>query len=73
MMNEMASASGDVTKAAARMHELAKMEDPPLRVALGSDAFGLVKGKLEKYTVEVRETMCMLYDRSSLLTGCWFE
>lgn len=52
--NEIHSINGDVSKAAMRMYELGKMEDPPLRVLLGSDAVGAMKAKLETYASEVR-------------------
>ncbi|BFZ55456.1 hypothetical protein PYCC9005_002497 [Savitreella phatthalungensis] len=40
---------GDSTKAAKCMYELAVMEKPPLRCALGPDAYDGVKRKLESY------------------------
>lgn len=50
---EIYSINGDVSKAAARIYELGKMEDPPLRVSLGSDAVDALMAKLVKYTSEV--------------------
>jgi hypothetical protein len=40
---------GDPKKAAKAMYEFAIMEDPPLRVAVGVDAYEGVMGKLEEY------------------------
>jgi hypothetical protein len=43
---------GDPTKASKALYELAVMENPPLRVALGSDAYQVVMKKLEEYQLE---------------------
>lgn len=40
---------GDPPKTGRAIHELARMEDPPLRIVLGSDAFGRMQTKLEQY------------------------
>lgn len=40
---------GDPPKAGRAMYELAMMKDPPLRIVLGSDAFGRMATKLEQY------------------------
>jgi len=40
---------GDPPKAGRAMYDLARMEDPPLRIVLGSDAFGRMQTKLEQY------------------------
>ncbi|MDC3961833.1 oxidoreductase [Polyangium jinanense] len=44
---------GDPDKAARLMLELADMEDPPLRVAFGADAFKTIKQKLEAQLAEL--------------------
>lgn len=71
--NEVWSINGDVSKAGARIYELAKMEDPPLRVVLGSDAVGLMKDKLEKYTSEVRNRGLFYSWSLSQLSSCRFR
>ena len=40
---------GDPIKAAQIMYKLASEEDPPLRIALGSDSFEGIKSKLAEY------------------------
>lgn len=40
---------GDPPKAAKAMWEVAKMDNPPLRVVLGSDAYDMVQTKLKEY------------------------
>ncbi|CAK3980428.1 NAD(P)-binding protein [Lecanosticta acicola] len=42
--------AGDPPKAARAMWELAKMDDPPLRVVLGSDAYKAINGKIKEYS-----------------------
>ena len=41
--------AGDPAKGARAMWEIASIEDPPLRTAIGSDAYTLMMGKLETY------------------------
>ena len=41
--------AGDPPKGARAMWEVAKMEDPPLRVALGSDSYQVVMDKIKEY------------------------
>lgn len=41
--------TGDPKKAAKAMYQLAVMEDPPLRVVLGSDAYAAIQTKLKTY------------------------
>lgn len=40
---------GDVNKAAKAMYKFAVMDDPPLRVVIGSDAYKAIFDKLDKY------------------------
>ena len=44
------SQGGDPAKGARAMWEIAKMEDPPLRVVLGSDAYGGIMDKIKTYS-----------------------
>lgn len=46
---------GDPTKAARAMYELAVMKDPPLRCAIGSDAYSKMVQKAETYAKEVKK------------------
>ncbi|MCJ1407841.1 hypothetical protein MMC19_001912 [Ptychographa xylographoides] len=46
---------GDPVKGAKAMYELAVMENPPLRVVIGSDAYKAVMGKLETYGENYRK------------------
>jgi hypothetical protein len=39
--------AGDPAKGAAAMYELGVMDDPPLRVVIGTDAYKAIMGKLE--------------------------
>jgi hypothetical protein len=48
--------AGDPPKAAAAMYELAVMENPPLRVVLGTDAY---KGIMDKLEVGLTTCRCM--------------
>jgi hypothetical protein len=41
--------AGDPKKGAAAMWEVAKMEDPPLRLVIGSDAYTGIMDKIKKY------------------------
>ena len=41
--------AGDPPKAARAMWDVANMQDPPLRVALGSDAYDVVMEKIKEY------------------------
>ena len=41
--------AGDPSKAARAMWEVAKMQDPPLRAALGTDAYQVVMDKIKEY------------------------
>ncbi len=41
--------AGDPKKAAKAMYEFATMEEPPLRVVVGTDAYSLVMDKIENY------------------------
>jgi NAD(P)-dependent dehydrogenase (short-subunit alcohol dehydrogenase family) len=41
--------AGDPPKGAKAMYELAILEDPPLRVVIGSDAYKIIMGKIEEY------------------------
>ena len=43
---------GDPAKARKALYELAVMENPPSRVALGSDSYQVVMSKLEEYQSE---------------------
>lgn len=36
------------------MYELAVMEEPPLRIVLGSDALGQMSTKMEQYGINLR-------------------
>lgn len=40
---------GDPAKGAKAMYKLAVMDDPPLRVVIGSDAYKAIFDKLDKY------------------------
>lgn len=42
--------AGDPAKGGKAMYELAVMEDPPLRVVIGSDAYAGIQNKLKTYT-----------------------
>lgn len=46
---------GDPVKAANAMYELATMKDPPLRCALGSDAYKQMHVKVDTYAKEVKK------------------
>ncbi|PVH86560.1 NAD(P)-binding protein, partial [Cadophora sp. DSE1049] len=46
---------GDPRKAATAMYELAKMENPPSRVVLGTDAYAKIVAKLEADTESVKK------------------
>lgn len=46
------NAKGDPVLAARRIVELAAMDEPPLRLALGDDAFGWITGSLKKRLAE---------------------
>lgn len=41
--------AGDPAKGAAAMYKVGKMSDPPLRIVLGSDAFGAMEQKMKTY------------------------
>lgn len=41
--------AGDPVKGAKAMYKLAIMKEPPLRVAIGSDAYSSVMNKIERY------------------------
>ncbi len=41
--------AGDPIKGAKTMYHLAVMEDPPLRVVIGTDAYKAIMGKIESY------------------------
>ncbi|KAI4175735.1 MAG: hypothetical protein LQ346_008015, partial [Caloplaca aetnensis] len=41
---------GDTTKGAKAMYDLAVMDDPPLRIVIGSDAYQAVMAKIERYS-----------------------
>lgn len=41
--------AGDPVKGARAMYELAVMENPPLRVVIGTDAYAAIMNKLEQY------------------------
>lgn len=41
--------NGDPKKGAKAMYEFAIMQDPPLRVVIGRDAYGDVMGKVKEY------------------------
>jgi len=43
------SQAGDPAKGAAAMYEFAIMEEPPLRVVIGTDAYKAIMDKVEKY------------------------
>lgn len=47
MMARHGNQPGDPLKAAKAMYELAKMEDPPSRIVLGTDAYAKIVAKLE--------------------------
>ena len=40
---------GDPVKGAHAMWKIAKLDDPPLRVALGSDSYQIVMDKIKEY------------------------
>ncbi|CRG89108.1 putative oxidoreductase C162,03 [Talaromyces islandicus] len=46
---------GDPSKGANAMYELAVMEEPPLRIVLGSDALGHMLAKIEKYGADLKK------------------
>lgn len=46
---------GDPVKAARAMYELAVMKDPPLRCAIGSDAYTQMVQKADTYAKEVKK------------------
>jgi len=41
--------AGDPVKGARAFWELAKMDDPPLRTVVGSDAYSAIMGKIKAY------------------------
>ena len=41
--------AGDPAKGGRAMWEIAKMEDPPLRIVIGSDAYKAVMNKIKEY------------------------
>lgn len=41
--------AGDPVKGARAMWEIANMEDPPLRLVIGSDAYTAIQGKIKAY------------------------
>lgn len=47
--------AGDPAKGARAMYELATMKDPPLRCAIGSDAYQAMQAKLKTYGEEVKK------------------
>lgn len=47
--------AGDPVKGARAMYELATMENPPLRCAIGTDAYGQMLKKVETYDKEVKK------------------
>lgn len=49
------SQAGDPKKGARAMYELAVLEDPPLRVVIGSDAYKAILGKIEAYGKNYRK------------------
>jgi len=42
--------AGDPPKGAKAMYELAVMEDPPLRVVIGTDAYKAINAKIQTYS-----------------------
>lgn len=44
------SQAGDPVKGAKAMYELAVMQDPPLRVVIGSDAYKAIMSKIDAYS-----------------------
>ncbi|KAI5480080.1 NAD(P)-binding protein [Pseudohyphozyma bogoriensis] len=46
---------GDPYKGAEAMYKIAMLENPPLRVVLGSDAYGRMLTKMETYTKSIKE------------------
>lgn len=49
-MNERnGTQAGDPKKGAHAMWEVAKMQDPPLRLVIGSDAYTAINGKIKAY------------------------
>ena len=49
MTNINGTQPGDPPKAGRAMWEIAKMDDPPLRVVLGSDAYQGIMSKIKTY------------------------
>lgn len=49
MTNRNGTQAGDPPKGARAMWEIAKMDDPPLRVVIGSDAYTAIMGKIKAY------------------------
>jgi hypothetical protein len=47
--------AGDPAKGAKAMYKLAVMEDPPLRVVIGSDAYKAILEKLDTYSANYRK------------------
>jgi hypothetical protein len=47
--------AGDPVKAGKVFYELAVMDDPPLRVVVGTDAYELINKKLETYTANYKK------------------
>lgn len=41
--------AGDPKKGAKAMYKLAVMDDPPLRMVIGSDAYEAIEGKIKTY------------------------
>jgi len=46
---------GDPDRGAAAMYKVATMDEPPLRIVLGSDAFSSIIDKIEKYDDNYRK------------------
>ena len=44
---------GDPKKAVSKIWELAALENPPLRLVLGKDAFMHIRGQVESVTAEI--------------------
>jgi hypothetical protein len=47
--------AGDPKKGAKAFYDLAMMENPPLRVVIGSDAYQAINAKLKTYTEDVKK------------------
>lgn len=41
--------AGDPKKGAKAMYQLAILEDPPLRMCIGTDAYSIIEGKINTY------------------------